>query len=200
MAIAMTSILSISAFASDSSFGSAAVEENKTYTLSNMLTFAIQDEYLAKAEYQTIMDTFGAQRPFSNIINAEETHIAELEPLFAEYGVTLPANTADDYTLVPSSLLDAFKASVEAEVNNIAMYDAFLQQELPDDVSLVFTELKQASEHHLTAFERGVARDGSTTGGGRNAGGGYGTAGSGYGTAADGCGTAAGRQSRGRSW
>lgn len=158
MAVAVTGTLSITMFAADGDFGSAAVEEDETYTLSEMLTYAIEDEYLAHAEYVSIIDTLGGQRPFTNIVKAEETHIAALEPLFAEYGVGLPANTAEDYVVVPSTWLDAFKAGVQAETSNIAMYEAFLKQELPDDVRSVFTALKNASENHLAAFENGVSR------------------------------------------
>ena len=41
-----------------------------------------------------------------------------------------------------------------AEVKNIAMYEKFLDQDLPDDIRLVFANLMQASEKHLAAFER----------------------------------------------
>jgi len=122
---------SVSAFAAESDFGSAAVEDGKTYTLSEMLTYAIEDEYLAHAEYEEIIETFGAQKPFTNIIRAEETHISALEPLFAEYDVALPDNTAEEHVVIPASLLEAAQAGVEAELNNIAMYEAFLEQDLP---------------------------------------------------------------------
>lgn len=156
--VMMISGLSITALAADSSFGSAAVEENRTYTLSEMLTYAIQDEYLAHAEYEKIIDFFGTQKAFTNIITAEQVHISALTFLFAEYGVALPENIADEYTVVPVSLLDAYKAGLDAEIKNIAMYEAFLKQDLPDDVRTVFTALKNASENHLAAFEKGVTR------------------------------------------
>ncbi len=153
------------ALAADADFGSAGVVDNQTYTLSEMLTYAIQDEYLAQAEYAAIMDAFGEQRPFSNIIKAEGTHIAELTPLFTAYGVTLPENTAQEYVAVPASLLEAYQAGVTAEIKNIAMYDTFLAQDLPDDVRAVFLALRNASENHLTAFQRGAARSDGTSGG-----------------------------------
>ena len=149
---------SVSAFAAESDFGSAAVGEGKTYTLSEMLTYAIEDEYLARAEYEEIIETFGAQKPFTNIIRAEETHISALEPLFTEYDVALPDNTAEEYVVIPASLLEAYRAGVEAEQNNLAMYEAFLEQDLPENVRLVFSALKNASENHLAAFERNVSR------------------------------------------
>lgn len=164
LAVLVISGISVTAFATDTDFGSAAAQEDKTYTLTEMLTYAIEDEYLAYAEYQTIIDTFGAQRPFTNIQKAEATHMSLLEPLFTAYGVALPENTAADYTAIPATLLDAYKAGVTAEINNIAMYETFLRQDLPDDVRLVFTSLKNASEKHLSAFERNVSRaEGSIT-------------------------------------
>lgn len=154
--------VSVTAFAADSNFGSAGVETDKTYTPSEMLIYAIQDEYLAQAEYEKIIDTFGVQRPFTNIIRAEATHIAALEPLFSEYGVLLPENTAEEYVTLPASVPDAYAAGVDAEIKNISMYETFLKQDLPDDVRAVFTALKSASENHLSAFERAAAHSDGT--------------------------------------
>jgi hypothetical protein len=135
-----------------------------------MLTYAIQDEYLAYAEYDKIIDAYGAQRPFINIIKAEEPHISALEPLFTEYGVTLPENTAADYAAVPATLAEAYQAGVDAEISNTAMYETFLEQDgLPDDVRAVFTALKNASENHLAAFQRSVDRSDGALGAGAGA-------------------------------
>lgn len=68
------------------------------------------------------MDTFGVQRPFSNIIKAEDTHISELQPLFTQYDVPLPADSASDYVVIPGTLQDAYKAGEEAEINNIGQF------------------------------------------------------------------------------
>lgn len=66
----------------------------ETYTLEQMLTYAMQDEYMAQAEYAAIIAEYGDNTPFANIINAELAHIDLLAPLFATYGLTLPENTA----------------------------------------------------------------------------------------------------------
>ena len=138
-------------------FGAAALSEGKTYTVEEMLTYAIQDEYLARAEYKVIMDAYGEQRPFINIMRAEGVHIQRLLPLFTAYGVTVPEDTALELTVKPDSLAAAYEAGVTAEVNNIAMYEAFLKQsDLPDDVRAVFEALTRASGNHLRAFEQNV--------------------------------------------
>ena len=164
-------------------YGSAAVVAGKTYKLADMLTYAIEDEYAARAEYAAIMAKFGEQRPFSNIMRAEQTHIARLTPLFAAHGVALPKDNAAQHVLVPATLAEAFKIGVDAEVKNIAMYEAFLRAELPADVRLVFEALKNASKNHLAAFENGVKRGtGADSGAGFGAGNGNG-AGAGQGGA-----------------
>ncbi|NLI55294.1 MAG: DUF2202 domain-containing protein [Clostridiales bacterium] len=118
-----------------------------------MLTYAVQDEYLARAEYALIMDEYGSIRPFTNIMKAEDTHVAALLPLFETYGIASPADESASHTASPASLTNAFEAGVNAEVNNIAMYETFLDQDLPSDVRAVFTSLMRASENHLRAFQ-----------------------------------------------
>ena len=142
-------------------FGAAALSEGKTYTVEEMLTYAIRDEYLARAEYKVIMDAYGEQRPFINIMKAEGGHVQLLLPLFTAYGVTVPEDTALEHTVKPDSLQAAYEAGVTAEVHNIAMYEAFLKQEdLPDDVRAVFEALTRASGNHLRAFEQNANKQG----------------------------------------
>jgi hypothetical protein len=135
-----------------SGYGSAGALSESNLSLENMLTYAIQDEYLAHAEYVYIIDAYGNEKPFSNIIKAEESHINQLLPLFSVYGISAPQDDGASHVASVGSLNEAYKAGEQAEINNIAMYDAFLKQELPDDVRTVFEELQKASENHLKAF------------------------------------------------
>ncbi len=158
--------------AEENSLGAKAASEDTSYTLQEMLTYAIEDEYMAKAEYAAIIDTFDVARPFTNIMRAENTHIAELLPLFEAYQVPVPAESSvAGQAVIPETLADTFAIGVEAEEKNIAMYEAFLKQDLPDDVREVFENLRDGSINHLAAFERGVSRDGTQTGLGNRAGG-----------------------------
>ncbi len=147
------------------SLASANVTAGQTYTLEQMLTYAIQDEYLAQAEYAAILDTFKTGTPFSNSLKAESTHISMLSKLFDAYDIAVPENTSEAKVTVPSSLEEAYEAAIQAETANIAMYDTFLSQsDLPGDVRSTFTALKNASENHLNAY----TYSGGTTGNGRN--------------------------------
>ena len=67
-------------------YGAAAVSEGETYTIEEMLVYAIQDEYMAEASYLAIMDAYGTIKPFTSISKAEGTHISLLLPLFETYG------------------------------------------------------------------------------------------------------------------
>lgn len=146
----------------DTSYGATAVSENQTYTIEEMLTYAIEDEYMAQAAYTAIMDEYGTVRPFSSIAKAEATHIELLLPLFETYGVSVPENDAAERITLPASLAASFDAGVAGEIENITIYEQFLQTEdLPDDVSSVFERLIVASEKHLAAFERGASTDSS---------------------------------------
>ena len=146
----------------ETAFGAASLTEGKSYTLGEMLTYAIQDEYLAQAEYKVIMDAYGVQRPFANIIKAEGVHISRLLPLFAAHSVPAPEDSALEHVVKPDSIQAAYETGVTAEVNNIAMYETFLKQDnLPDDVRQVFGALMRASQNHLRAFEQNANKAGS---------------------------------------
>ena len=135
-------------------FGSAGALSDSDLNLAAMLTYALQDEYFAHAQYVLIIDSLGNTKPFSSIINAEEKHIAQLLPLFETYGIAPPEDNAGEHTAIVGDLTQAYGAGEAAELSNIAMYDVFLQQDLPDDVRTEFNSLKNASENHLAAFRK----------------------------------------------
>jgi hypothetical protein len=147
---------SITLFASD--FGAKAANKADNLTLSEMLTYAIQDEYLARSEYAQIIEKYGPIRPFSNIIKAEERHISYLIPLFEGYGYDVPKDTSDKYIVIPQDIKTALELGVDAEIENIEMYESFLKNDLPEDVQDIFERLKAASENHLRAFRHALGR------------------------------------------
>lgn len=150
--------LSVAADAVTARYGASAVEENQSYTLAQMLTYAIEDEYLANARYTIAIEKFGNERPFTRIVAAEKRHISLLKPLLTKNNVPIPKDIAAQYVVVPTSLLAAMKDGVEAETNNMRMYDIFLKQQLPEDVRFTFTLLRSAAENHLVAFQKNADR------------------------------------------
>ncbi len=124
-----------------------------------MLTFALQDEFLAQARYDNILETFGEVPTFSRIKQAEMRHISALIPLFERYQIPLPEDISQNFVTTPESIKASYAAGVQGEVDNIAMYDKFLSFDLPVDMRIVFQQLRNASLNHLDAFERGLARN-----------------------------------------
>ncbi len=138
--------------------GSAYAEQLDAKTQQALID-AIQDEYKARALYKKVLDKFGDVRPFSNIIKAEEQHIAELKPLFEQYGVDIPKD--EWYANVPefATLQAACEAGVNAEIENAGMYDEFFTLVKEQDILDVFTRLRNASQDkHLPAFQRCATR------------------------------------------
>jgi hypothetical protein len=149
--------LGVHAYAQDL-FGAKGAQQSPDPTLEQMLTYAIQDEYLARAEYSFIINEYGPVRPFSNIIHAEEQHIRMLVPLFTTYGFSVPEDNAAEHIVVPKDLKEALETCVQGEIDNIAMYETFLNKQLPDDVRDVFERLQNASGNHLRAFRNALNR------------------------------------------
>ena len=145
--------------------GAAEAAQDTEYELEEMLQYAIEDEYLAFTEYNLILKKFGEQRPFSNIVNAEEYHISLLEPLFEVYDLSIPEQNWEEMITIPDSLEDAYQAGILAEEANIAMYEQFLQEEIPEDVKLVFEKLLNSSQRHLAAYTRFSEGSGCTNNG-----------------------------------
>lgn len=139
-------------------YGSKGALADEDLSLADMLLYAVQDEYLAHGEYTEIIEVFGSQAPYSNIVRSEESHIALLQQLYSAYDLTLPEDTSAGYLAVPESLLASAQIGVQAEIDNIAMYELFLTYDLPDPVNDTFITLKTASESHLVAFEKQVDR------------------------------------------
>ncbi len=127
-------------------------------TISEMLTYALQDEYLAQSRYDNILETFGYIPTFAQIKEAELRHINALLPLFERYQVPLPEDISKSFVSTPDNIKAAFAAGVQGEKENIAMYEKFLRYQIPNDVRLVFSRLHDASMNHLAAFEKGLER------------------------------------------
>lgn len=139
-------------------YGAKGALADKNLTINDMLMYAVQDEYLAHGEYLAIVDKFGSQKPYTNIIRAEETHLAYLKEVYLAYGLDFPADESAGHIVVPANLLEAAETGVQAEIDNIAMYELFLTYDLPENVFEVFSALKSGSDRHLRAFQKQVDR------------------------------------------
>lgn len=148
------------AFSPIASAGSASAASSLPQSVHDALVSALMDEYHAEAVYAAVIDKFGAVRPFSNIIRAEQMHASYVADLMVHYGMTVPANTllgADGIAAaVPGLIGEACAVGVAAEIENAGLYD---DQLLPavagyDDITAVLTGLRDTSQNmHLKAFQ-----------------------------------------------
>ena len=135
--------------------------------LETKLTKALMDEYHARNTYQKIIDTFGAIRPFCNIVLAEQRHIDFLLPLYEKHSIVVPPEPDTTGMTVPATatVAEACKIAVLAEEENISLYDELLAGTDKQDVLAVFQRLQTASrDNHLPAFRRCLERGTVTQG------------------------------------
>lgn len=139
-------------------YGAIGALEDDDLSVTDMLMYAVQDEYLARGEYMAIIEQFGDEKPYANIVKAEETHLSFLREVYLAYELEFPEDSSADHIVIPATLLEAAETGVQAEIDNIAMYELFLAHDLPENVIEVFTALKEGSDSHLLAFEKQVNR------------------------------------------
>jgi hypothetical protein len=126
--------------------------------LKAMLDVLYIDELNAQATYDALIDAFGNELPFSRLIVAESRHADALLRLYDLYDLDVPSVTPVTPNL-PATVEEAYAIGVEAEIANIALYDDYLDLDLPELVDRVFTNLQRASENHLrvlTAYAEGT--------------------------------------------
>lgn len=136
---------------------------------------ALDDEYHARTTCAEIIRRHGADRPFANIMRAEEQHAAQLIDLLQRNGLPVPANPyATGRTPLrdfPAGAAAACTAGVAAEIENIRLYDEELLPAVAaePEVARVLLALRNASaERHPPAFQRCAAGKGG--GGGQGGG------------------------------
>ena len=138
--------------------GSLVAIADSQLTWIDMMHYAVDDEYLAQAEYRLILETYGSIKPYSNIVLSEGNHLSLLGQLFDLYQLPFPADPSAGHVVLPNSLLEAAQIGVEAEINNIEMYRYFMTLPIEANMTTVFQLLMDASINHLAAFERQVDR------------------------------------------
>ncbi|MCH9812875.1 MAG: DUF2202 domain-containing protein [Epsilonproteobacteria bacterium] len=123
-----------------------------------ILRIALYDEYHAYQTYRKVIETFGPELPFINIIEAEQRHINALIPLLQKYGVALPVDDWYEKIELPQTLVECCEVGVGAEIENIKMYDNLLKYAQEEDIVDVLYRLQAASyNNHLPSFRACVA-------------------------------------------
>ena len=129
--------------------------------LEQILLDALDDERKAEATYAAVIEKFGPVRPFVNIISAERRHAAAVENQMDRLGFEIPENAWQERVDAPASLAIACEQAVQAEIENVALYERLIPLITDSGVRHVFERLRDASrDNHLPAFRRHLARRG----------------------------------------
>ncbi|TXT19504.1 MAG: hypothetical protein FD133_322 [Erysipelotrichaceae bacterium] len=123
-----------------------------TTKLKAVLDIVLLDEYKARAEYQAIVDKFGNENPYVNLVYAETRHIEALTRIYDAFDFVVPADTGKNFVVLPASLEASYQVGINAEKVNIALYETYLDTNLPDSIERIFQNLQNASENHLAIF------------------------------------------------
>lgn len=115
---------------------------------------AILEEYGAYNLYNTVIEKFGSEYPFSRIVRSEQQHINALVRLAERYGVSVPANPGLANPPAFTTVEAACSLGVAAEIADAALYDTLKPVVTHTDLLQVFNNLQAASlNSHLPAFE-----------------------------------------------
>ena len=135
-------------------YGAKSAMADDALTIDKMLQYAIQDEYLARSQYEAFIETFGEKIPFPQIKNSEVYHIEELKKLFMAHTLDISEDQSKKYVVKVNDFEKALQTSIDLEQENIEMYQKFLDMELPDDIFATFSMLRNDSMAHAAEFER----------------------------------------------
>lgn len=134
-----------------------------------------EEEKLARDVYLYSFDLYGTQI-FSNISNAEQTHMDGILDLLKTYNLTDPASTErgvfndpglqtlyNDLTaLSEKSLLDAFLVGATIEDLDIYDLEELMKTTNKSDILLVYDNLNCGSRNHMRAYTSQIVGEGST--------------------------------------
>lgn len=113
---------------------------------------AIEEEYTARALYESVIADFGSVIPFAGIANGEAAHANALIRQAQKYGLDIPEYTSMDTSF--ATLEEACQAGVDAEIADAALYDELMTVTSHADLINVYTNLQSASlNSHLPQFE-----------------------------------------------
>ncbi len=136
-------------------YGAKGALKDNDLSLIKALTYSLEDEFLAQANYDIYIEEFGPIRPFVQNKVSEKHHIKKLLTLFKKYNINVPKDIGKKFTTKPNSLDHAFSEGIKKEKENISMYTKLQSIKVfPEDVLTIFQELKMESTIHLDNLEK----------------------------------------------
>ncbi|MDI6771908.1 MAG: hypothetical protein QME77_04900 [bacterium] len=108
---------------------------------------ATTSEFKALALYQAVVKKFGDNRPFVSWVRSGPERIDEnLKPLFAKYGMPMPAMPDTAKVAAPASFKDACRIAGQLEDERVALYEKFLKTVKEADIVAAFTVMRDSAK------------------------------------------------------
>lgn len=126
--------------------------------LHQALRIALYDEYAARAFYGLVVEAFGPQPPFVNIVHAEQRHVEALSRQCERLGIPRPLDPFPLETEIEPTWRANCERAVMGEIANIRLYHYLLPHINDPQVGNVMQNLQAASlNNHLPAFQQAAA-------------------------------------------
>lgn len=123
--------------------------------LHQILRIAIYHEYATRAFYLKVIEAFGKQPPFSQIVESEARHIAALTRLCERFGVPRPLDPFPTESSVAPTWRMNLERAILDEVETVQLYNRLLPFAQDATVVRTFLSLQAAARNsHLPAFQR----------------------------------------------
>ncbi|WP_102027571.1 hypothetical protein [Salirhabdus sp. Marseille-P4669] len=143
-------------------YGSKGALSDPHITLTEALTYALQDECLANTRYGLILESLGYDlRPFVEMKYDNRENIQSLYQLCKKNGIPILKHNHEGlvYLHQPKDVKTSLKQEISFENENISMYDKLINQtNFSNNVKNVFRKLQKDSRVHLrklrTEFNR----------------------------------------------
>jgi hypothetical protein len=135
-------------------YGAKSALVDDSLTVDKMLQYAIQDEYLIRSHYESYILAFGDIPPFSNLKDTEDYHIEELKKLFKAYTLDVSEDFSKDYIVKAPDANSAIQNAIDRDLQNVDMYQKFLEMDLPIDIFNTFSMLRADSMMHTEELEK----------------------------------------------
>ncbi len=122
-------------------------------TINRILSYALENQMIAKAEYRGMINKYGISKPFIKLLKTQEPYIDMINSLFKSYNLKAPNKNWEQTVRIPENVDIFYADSAIKEKNIVEMYKGFLSEEIPDDIRAAVQKLMELSLNHIRLYK-----------------------------------------------
>ena len=131
------------------------VKEDKNLSVEKMVKYALQNEYEKRDTYKFLVDRFINEKAFDEIYNNKKVSVSIIEAFANKQGVKIEKYKANKNINIYSNIKETKTAMRDSELENIIIYNTFInQKEVPQELILVFSRIKEISKMNLNLLKQ----------------------------------------------